>query len=86
MTHAEMLNDGKANPDIDEGGSDGPEGSMYMKAITNAEVTDRYILSDDEEQTFSPTLTYHGYRYVQFEAKCRCYNKEYFRQSIHRCG
>mgnify|MGYP000087389221 FL=1 len=34
MTHAEMLNDGKANPDIDEGGSDGPEGSMYMKAIT----------------------------------------------------
>lgn len=68
MTHAEMLNDGKANPDIDEGGSDGPEGSMYMKAITNAEVTDRYILSDDEEQTFSPTLTYHGYRYVQFEA------------------
>ena len=68
LTHAEMLNDGKKNPELDAGGSDGPEGSLYMKAITDAEVTDRYILSDDEEQTFFPTLTYHGYRYVQFEA------------------
>lgn len=68
LTHAEMLNDGRTNPNIEAGGSDGPEGSLYMKAITNAEVTDRYILSDDEEQTYSPEHTYHGYRYVQFEA------------------
>ena len=68
LTHAEMLNDGRSNPVNAAGGSDGPAGSLYMKAITNAEVTDRYILSDEAEQTFVPLHTYHGFRYVQFQS------------------
>lgn len=68
LIHAEMLNDGRTNPTNEAGGSDGPEGTLYMEAISNAEVTDRYILSDENEQTYMPTYTYHGYRYVLIEA------------------
>lgn len=68
LVHAEMLNDGRKNINNDAGGSDNAEGSLYLKAIANAEVTDRYILSDENEQTFVPLHTYHGYRYVQFES------------------
>lgn len=36
-----------------------------MKAITNAEVKDEYILSEDSIQTYKPGYTFHGFRYVR---------------------
>ena len=63
-----MLNDGCKNPELESGGSDGPAGTLYKTAITNAAVTDRYILSDEAEQTYLPKYTFRGFRYAQITA------------------
>ncbi|MBC5788408.1 alpha-L-rhamnosidase [Clostridium facile] len=68
LRHAEMLNDGRKNPTLESGGSDGPKDTLYMRAITNAKVTDTYTFSDDATQTFQPSFTYHGFRYVEITA------------------
>lgn len=69
LRHAEMLNDGRTNPSVEAGGSDGPKGTIYQKHLKagggECEATDRYRLNHSDEQTYQPTLTYHGFRYVE---------------------
>ncbi len=59
LRHGEMLNDGNA-------GSDGPAGTLYTTNLRTAQATDRYTLKGDENgETYTPTFTYHGFRYVE---------------------
>ncbi len=58
LRHGEMLNDGNA-------GSDGPAGTLYTTNLRSAAATDRYTLKGGGEETYIPTFTYHGFRYVE---------------------
>lgn len=42
-----------------------PDGSIYTKNLRNADATDRYTLRGGMEETFAPTFTFHGFRYVE---------------------
>ena len=68
IRHAEMLNDGKLNPEIEQGGSDGPRGSIYTVALTSAKVTDQYTFAGTGDEVFEPDFTFHGFRYVEVTA------------------
>ena len=59
LRFAEMLNDGS-------GTGDGREGTLYTQNLRSAKNTDVYILRGDAEgETWYPTLTYRGFRYVE---------------------
>ncbi|MDX8339349.1 family 78 glycoside hydrolase catalytic domain [Draconibacterium sp. IB214405] len=69
---AEMLNDGKKNPNHESGaGSCGPNGTLYWTGLTrgrddeNDWYTDVYYLNDNEIQKYSPNFTFHGFRYLE---------------------
>lgn len=62
ITHGEMLNDN--NGDLSRG-NDGPEGSVYNANYRSAAATTRYILSGQGVETYSPTFTFYGFRYVE---------------------
>lgn len=68
MRFAEMINDGKKNPEITSGGSDGPKDTLYRKALTSAAQTDKYILSGQGVEEYQPVFTFHGYRYMEVTA------------------
>ncbi|MCI8497049.1 MAG: family 78 glycoside hydrolase catalytic domain, partial [Clostridiales bacterium] len=68
MKHAEMLNDGRKNPNVPSGGSDGADGTLYIKALKAAAATDTYTLSGEAVQIYRPLFTYHGYRYTAVTA------------------
>ncbi|AYA74416.1 alpha-L-rhamnosidase [Bacillus sp. Y1] len=68
MRFAEMINDGKKNPKIMSGGSDGPKDTLYRKALTSAAQTDKYILSGQGVEEYQPVFTFHGYRYMEVTA------------------
>ncbi|MET0506538.1 MAG: family 78 glycoside hydrolase catalytic domain [Luteibacter sp.] len=42
-----------------------PDGSLYTANLRSARATDRYIAATDGEQSYTPTFTYHGFRYVE---------------------
>lgn len=50
VRHAEVLN---------------PDGSVYTANLRGAAATDYYTLATDEPETFSPSFTFHGFRYVE---------------------
>jgi len=59
LRHAEMLNDGNS-------GSDGAKGTIYTSNLRSALATDYYTLKGDENgETYTPTFTFHGFRYVE---------------------
>lgn len=68
IDHSEMLNDGRKNSTLESGGSDGPSGTLYKKAITNANVTDKYLLSGKGAETFLPKFTFRGFQYAEITA------------------
>jgi alpha-L-rhamnosidase len=41
------------------------DGSLYMANIRNARVTDKYILQGSGTESWEPSFTYHGFRYVE---------------------
>ncbi len=41
------------------------DGCLYMDNIRNALVTDKYILNGSAIETWEPSFTYHGFRYVE---------------------
>jgi alpha-L-rhamnosidase len=41
------------------------DGSIYLDNIRGAKVTDTYTLKGDGVETFEPSFTYHGFRYVE---------------------
>lgn len=69
VRHAEMLNDGRKNPAVAAGGSDGPTGTLYLTALKGLKnAYDEYTLSDEGTQTWLPTRTFHGFQYVEITA------------------
>lgn len=59
LRYGEMLND-------KSGTGDGPEGTLYTANLRTARSTDTYILRGDKDgETWSPTFTYHGFRYLE---------------------
>jgi alpha-L-rhamnosidase len=59
LRFAEMLND-------DSEGADGPQGSIYTASLRKAKATDYYTLKGDSEgETYQPSFTFHGFRYVE---------------------
>ncbi len=42
-----------------------PDGSIYTENLRNATVTDTYLLSGNGDETYTPTFTFHGFRYVE---------------------
>jgi alpha-L-rhamnosidase len=42
-----------------------PDGSIYTENLRNADATDTYALSGDGDETWTPTFTFHGFRYVE---------------------
>jgi uncharacterized protein YjdB len=58
IRYGEMLND-------DSGTGDGNEGTLYTRNMRSAKVTDRYVFKSDAKETWTPTFTFHGFRYIE---------------------
>lgn len=50
LRHAEVLN---------------PDGTMYVANLRSAQATDYYTFATSEPETYTPTFTFHGFRYVE---------------------
>ena len=78
VRQAEMLNDGKINPNSTKGGSDGPKGTLYWAGLTDGgqfrqtlndkPFADRYYLAGTGEEVLKPQYTFHGYQFVEITA------------------
>jgi len=44
-----------------------PDGSLYLENLRSAKATDIYTLSGQGEETWEPSFTFHGFRYVSVE-------------------
>lgn len=64
VRHAEMLND---NNGLISRGNDGPEGSVYTANLRNAPSRTLYVMRSGE-QTYHPSATYFGFRYLEITA------------------
>jgi alpha-L-rhamnosidase len=42
-----------------------PDGSIYTENLRNATVTDYYTLSGKGDESYTPSFTFHGFRYVE---------------------
>jgi alpha-L-rhamnosidase len=42
-----------------------PDGSIYTENLRNADATDTYTLSSNDDETWTPAFTFHGFRYVE---------------------
>jgi alpha-L-rhamnosidase len=42
-----------------------PDGSIYTENLRNADAADTYVLRGGGEESFSPSFTFHGFRYVE---------------------
>ena len=42
-----------------------PDGSIYRENLRNADATDTYTLKGKGDETYSPSFTFHGFRYVE---------------------
>ena len=62
---AEMLNDDKG---AKKRGNDGPEGSVYRQNLRRARATMSYTFAGTGEETYHPTFTFFGYRYISVTA------------------
>ncbi|MBQ7596902.1 MAG: family 78 glycoside hydrolase catalytic domain, partial [Clostridia bacterium] len=50
-------------------GNDGPKGSVYTVNLRSALAKAYYVLSGNGEETYRPTFTFFGYRYVELTAE-----------------
>ncbi len=41
------------------------DGSIYTENLRNADATDTYVLRGEGEETYAPSFTFHGFRYVE---------------------
>jgi len=42
-----------------------PDGSIYTENLRNADANDTYVLSGSSDESFAPSFTFHGFRYVE---------------------
>ncbi|MBQ1553433.1 MAG: family 78 glycoside hydrolase catalytic domain [Clostridia bacterium] len=64
MRYAEFLNDSG----LISRGNDGPEGSVYTINLRSALGKAYYVLAGKGEETYRPTFTFFGFRYVELSA------------------
>lgn len=64
VRYAEFLND---SGDL-ERGNDGPKGSVYTVNFRSAKGKSHYVLSGKGEETYRPTFTFFGFRFVEISA------------------
>ncbi len=62
---AEMLNDGNGAFDRK---NDGPEGELYKKNYRDARSEARYTFAGNGEESYRPTFSFFGYRYLSISA------------------
>ncbi len=62
IEHGEMLNDRKGEHNR---GCDGPGGSLYNANNRSARAATVYTLRGGEPESYHPTLTYYGFRYIE---------------------
>ncbi len=62
--YAEMLNDSGEK----SRGNDGPEGSLYTANYRTAKARGTYILRGEGEESYHPTFTFYGFRYIELTA------------------
>lgn len=65
LKYGEMLNDENG---LRSRGNDGPEGSVYLANLRGAEATDIYTMSGEGIESYHPSYTYHGFRYLSVTA------------------
>lgn len=74
MRGAEMLSDGRSNPDVTSGGGFGPKGTLYWYGLTRGRAaedtwyTDTYYMNNEAIQNYRASFTFHGYRYLEVYA------------------
>lgn len=51
------------------------DGSIYVENLRSAKSIDYFICSGNEAETFLPTLTYHGFQYVEISTDCAVIEK-----------
>ncbi|WP_270739688.1 family 78 glycoside hydrolase catalytic domain [Massilioclostridium coli] len=68
LRFAEMLNDGRKNPKDENGGSDGPKGSIQTAHLRAALCTDLYTMGSNGVETYQPNQTFHGFQYIEISA------------------
>ena len=62
--YAEMLNDSG----LKSRGNDGPEGSIYTANYRTAKARGTYVLSGAGDESYHPTFTFYGFRYIELTA------------------
>lgn len=62
IRHGEMLND---NEGLKSRGNDGPEGSVLFANLRYARATTNYIMNGEGVESYHPSTTYYGYRYME---------------------
>lgn len=62
IEHGEMLNDRNGETSR---GNDGPGGSVYNANYRTAAATTRYILSGSGKESYHPSFTFYGFRYIE---------------------
>ena len=65
IEHGEMLNDQNGEKSR---GNDGPGGSLYNLNYRSAKAATRYILRGEGEESYRPSFTYYGFRYIEITA------------------
>ncbi len=49
-------------------GNDGPEGSIYTASLRSAPAATHYVLGGKGDESYRPTTTYYGFRYIEITA------------------
>ena len=65
VEHGEMLNDQNGEK---ARGNDGPGGSLYNLNYRSAEAVTKYILRGEGKESYHPSFTYYGFRYIEITA------------------
>ncbi|MBQ7364889.1 MAG: family 78 glycoside hydrolase catalytic domain [Clostridia bacterium] len=65
VRHGEILND---NNGEHARGNDGPGGSIYNANYRSAKASTTYTLSGKGEETYHPSFTFYGFRYIEITA------------------
>ena len=65
VRHGEILNDQNGEK---RRGNDGPGGSIYNANYRAAKATTTYILSGEGEESYHPSFSFYGFRYIEITA------------------
>ncbi len=62
VEHGEILNDNNGETSR---GNDGPGGSIYNANYRSAAATTKYILNGEGKESYHPSFTFYGFRYIE---------------------